>query len=351
MRILKTYFLGGSSPSGFSPAFEDIVADTEHHTYIIKGGPGTGKSSLMKRLLAEFENDKNELFLCSSDPDSADMIRLAEQKVNFVDGTSPHICDPEYPGAVQEIINMGDCWDSSLLISRKKELIAADGEYRQFHQRCRKCLAAAAAVLADTRAISDNALNTAKIDGFIKRFSKKLFPLKPVGDGRLIFRRLSAVTPKGYMTLMPENDRIFLLCDEYYSGAEYFLREFAEIAVSRGLTAEVSVCTVHADEVYEHLRIPELSMCFISSNPMNKTEQAEAERINFGRFYDKKLIYSRKNRLKFNKNAVNELLGEAVNALKNAKDAHDRLESFYIEAVDFSKAESIFRRLCGELGK
>lgn len=348
---MKTYFLGGSSPSGFSPAFEDIVADTDYHTYIIKGGPGTGKSSLMKRLLAEFENDENELFLCSSDPDSADMIRLAEKKVNFIDGTSPHICDPEYPGAVQEIINMGDCWDSSLLISKKNELIAADGEYRQFHQRCRKCLAAAASVLADTRAISDNALNFAKLDGFIKRFAKKIFPTKSSGEGRLIFRRISAVTPKGYLTLMPEKDRIILLRDEYYSGSEHFLREFAEIAVSRGLTAEVSICTVHSDEVYEHLRIPELSISFISSNPMNRVEVESAEFVNFSRFYDKKLIYSRKNRLKFNKNAVNELLGEAVVALKNAKDAHDRLESFYIEAVDFSKAESIFRRLCNELRK
>ena len=53
-------------------------------------------------------------------------------------------------------------------------------------------------------------------------------------------------------------------------------------------------------------------------------------------------MYNRKNRLKFNKNAANELVDEAVTALKNAKAAHDKLETFYINAVDFSKSEKIF---------
>ena len=346
---MKTYFLGGSSPSGFSPAFEDVIADTDSFTYIIKGGPGTGKSSLMKKLLAEFADDENELYLCSSDPDSADMVVLKKHHVNLVDGTAPHVCDPEYPGAVQEIINMGDCWDSGKLRSQKDELIAADSEYRQFHARCRKCLAAAAAVLADTRAISDSALNQPKLDGFIKRLGKKLIPSKPLGEGKLVLRRISAVTPKGYLTLMPEGDTIYLLGDDFYSGSEYFLRSFASLAVKKGLTAEVSICTLHADEFFEHLRIPEISLSFISSNPINKTAPPEKIYVNFDRFYDKQVLFARKNRLKFNKTAANDLVDEAVAALKNAKAAHDELEKFYINAVDFSKTEKIYNALCDKI--
>lgn len=346
---MKTYFLGGSSPSGFSPAFGDVISDNDSFTYIIKGGPGTGKSSLMKKLLAEFADDENELYLCSSDPDSADMVVLKKQKVNFIDGTAPHVCDPEYPGAVQEIVNMGDCWDGDKLRACKDELIAADSEYRQFHARCRKCLAAAAAVLADTRAISDSALNLPKLDGFIKRLAKKILPAKSVGEGKLVCRRISAVTPKGYLTLIPEGDTIYLLGDDFYSGSEYFLRSFASLAVKKGLTAEVSVCTVHADEFFEHLRIPELSISFISSNPINRTAPAEKIFVNFDRFYDKQMLFVRKNRLKFNKAAANDLVDEAVTALKNAKAAHDELEKFYIDAVDFSKSEKIYKTLCKKI--
>ena len=277
------------------------------------------------------------------------MVVLKKQKVNFIDGTAPHVCDPEYPGAVQEIVNMGDCWDSDKLRACKDELIAADSEYRQFHARCRKCLAAAAAVLADTRAISDSALNLPKLDGFIKRLAKKILPAKSVGEGKLVCRRISAVTPKGYLTLIPEGDTIYLLGDDFYSGSEYFLRSFASLAVKKGLTAEVSVCTVHADEFFEHLRIPELSISFISSNPINRTAPAEKIFVNFDRFYDKQMLFVRKNRLKFNKAAANDLVDEAVTALKNAKAAHDELEKFYIDAVDFSKAEKIYKTLCKKI--
>lgn len=346
---MRTFFLGGSSPEGFSPAFEDVVSNTDFHTYIIKGGPGTGKSSLMKKLLSEFEDSENELYICSSDPDSADMVSLKKHKVNLVDGTAPHTVDPEYPGAVQEIVNMGDCWDSKLLESKKEELIAADTEYRQFHARCRKCLSAAAAVLADTRTIAGNALNIKKLDGFTTRFAKKILTQKCADTGRLVFRRISSVTPKGYMTLIPEGDKIYLLSDDLYTASERFLRNLAQLAVKKGYTAEISTCTIHNDEFFEHLRIPELSVSFISSNPVNKTSAEENIFINFGRFYDKQILYNRKNRLKFNRSAAGELIDEAVLALKNAKAAHDKLEEFYIEAVDFKKAEKIFKKLKTEI--
>lgn len=44
------YFLGCSSPEGFHSFFGELCpAHSGGYTYIIKGGPGTGKSSLMKK--------------------------------------------------------------------------------------------------------------------------------------------------------------------------------------------------------------------------------------------------------------------------------------------------------------
>ena len=45
------YFLGCSSPEGFHSFFGELCpTHSGGYTYIIKGGPGTGKSSLMKRI-------------------------------------------------------------------------------------------------------------------------------------------------------------------------------------------------------------------------------------------------------------------------------------------------------------
>lgn len=346
---LNTYFLGGNTPAGFRSAFDDVIGDTDYYTYIIKGGPGTGKSSLMKKILAAFPDEDRELYICSSDPDSADAAVLKEHKVIIVDGTAPHVYDPEYPGAVQEIVNLGDCWDGEKLRSEKDGVIAATKGYKQFHARCRRCLAAAASVIGDTAQIAGAALNFGKLDGFISRLSAKLLPQKPVGEGRTVLRRISAVTPKGCMTLIPENDTVYLLNDSYYAGTDYFLRSFAENAVRKGLTAEISVSALHEDEFFEHMRIPELNLSFISSNPVCSISLEEKIPVNFMRFYIKEVLSSKKARLKFNAAAASELTEEAVKALTSAKAAHDRLEEFYIDAVDFDKAEKICEKLIAEI--
>ncbi len=338
-----TYFLGGSSPSGFRTSFGRIIGDTDYHTYIIKGGPGTGKSSLMKRIFAEFGDEDRDLYLCSSDPDSADAVVLKKHKVIFVDGTAPHVFDPEYPGAVQEILNMGDCWDAEALRSAKEGIIGVTADYSRYHVHCRRYISAAASVLEDTKHIAGNAVNYDKLDGFIFRTAKKLLPMKGDIEGNLCFRQLSAITPKGYMTLIPENDEVYILKDNYFAGSDYFLKSFSDAALQKGYDVDISICNVFEEEYFEHMRIPELGMSFISSNAVNKTEAEKAISVNFMRFYNKAEINGKKNRLKFNISAAEELLDEAVNSLKNAKAYHDKLEEFYINAVDFGKTEEIFK--------
>ena len=51
----EKYFLGAMTQNGFSTEFGKIMADKEYFTFILKGGAGTGKSSLMKKIAAEFE--------------------------------------------------------------------------------------------------------------------------------------------------------------------------------------------------------------------------------------------------------------------------------------------------------
>ena len=61
--------------------------------YILKGGPGCGKSSLMHRVAqrAEEAGESVEYIQCSGDPDSLDAILLPGRKTAIVDGTAPHV--------------------------------------------------------------------------------------------------------------------------------------------------------------------------------------------------------------------------------------------------------------------
>lgn len=92
------YFLGANAPSGFYSLYSELLSpDHARAIYILKGGPGCGKSTLMRRVGAQMEEEgvDVEYILCSGDPDSLDAVVLPELQVALVDGTAPHVRVPE----------------------------------------------------------------------------------------------------------------------------------------------------------------------------------------------------------------------------------------------------------------
>ena len=113
------YFLAANSCEGFYSVFDKAyLPDGEWRAYIIKGGPGTGKSSFMKRFAsyAEKKGCKALRCPCSSDPDSLDAVILPDKKMIILDGTAPHTVDPSYPGVCEKILNFGEFWRDGELV-------------------------------------------------------------------------------------------------------------------------------------------------------------------------------------------------------------------------------------------
>lgn len=87
------FFLGANTPQGFVSRFDQLADPLDGwREFVIKGGPGTGKSTLMKRVAAEAGSrcKRVELIHCSSDVDSLDGVILHDVKTSIADGTSPH---------------------------------------------------------------------------------------------------------------------------------------------------------------------------------------------------------------------------------------------------------------------
>ena len=110
------YFLAANSCEGFCSYFDkSYLPDGEWRAFIIKGGPGTGKSSFMKyfALKASEKGYKTLLCPCSSDPNSLDGVIIPDKKLVMLDGTPPHTLEPAFPGACEKILNFGDFWDDN----------------------------------------------------------------------------------------------------------------------------------------------------------------------------------------------------------------------------------------------
>lgn len=92
-------FFGATTINGAVNYIPQITADLKNR-YFIKGRPGTGKSTFLKKLAAAGikAGYDVEIYHCSLDPKSLDMIIVRELSLCVFDSTSPHEFFPERNG-------------------------------------------------------------------------------------------------------------------------------------------------------------------------------------------------------------------------------------------------------------
>lgn len=89
---LKKMFPGGNTCRGFYSFYDHIIEPDATHIFVIKGGPGVGKSTFMRKTGEELltRGFDVEFHCCSSDNNSLDGIVVPAIKVALIDGTAPH---------------------------------------------------------------------------------------------------------------------------------------------------------------------------------------------------------------------------------------------------------------------
>lgn len=349
------YFLGTSVPEGFFSCFDQLTPPQPGwFTYVLKGGPGTGKSTLMKQTAQALEarDLQCERIFCSSDPASLDAVILPALRVSIVDGTPPHTLEPPYPGARGTIIDLGACWDGRKLQAREAEIVAVTDEYKACHARCRRFLASADAVFEDGARICRAALLTPQLERYAARLANRWFkPLSPrIGTQRL--RLLDAVTPLGCLFLAETAeggcDQRIVLEDAFGPAAQALLAALRDRAIASGF--DVIVSPVPGDrQAVRHLMIPALSLGVFTQEKRCPLGLQATKTVQLRRFYDAEQLRAHKARLNFARKAAGELLEEACNALILAKERHDALEALYIDAMDFRAVGRIRDRLIAEI--
>ena len=99
-KIKAEFFAAANSGRGFVSFYGKIFGrENIKRRYLIKGGPGTGKSTFMKKV-AEAAEDCGmsvERYRCSSDPNSLDGV-IINKNVAVIDSTAPHAEEWVSPG-------------------------------------------------------------------------------------------------------------------------------------------------------------------------------------------------------------------------------------------------------------
>lgn len=349
------FFLGANAPGGFVNYFSQCyLPDKGEKLYIIKGGPGTGKSSFMKQLVL-FMNEHGvscELYYCSSDPDSLDGVRFPGLGIAIVDGTSPHAMEPKMYGISEEIVNLGAFLDCETL--NRGEIIPLYREHALLHKKAARYLTATGKLFDDSFAVVCEFADMEKAERTALRICKEYLPVRPE-KGRETKRFLSGVSPQGHVffedTLCCFADRVFGIEDEYGGVASVMMSCIREYVLNAGYDTITCICPMAPQRKIDHIILPQIRIAFCTTNRFMPVTVDTERRIHASQFIDRCGLSKYKQRLRFNRRAAEELMDGACHHLQEAKKVHDCLEKYYIGAMDFCEVDRYFPLFTEELLK
>jgi len=147
------FFLSANTPQGFVSRFDQLenVGDN-WDACLLKGGPGTGKSTLMKaveKAMVQQQLSAPEQIHCSSDPHSLDALIARDCRWYIADATAPHTAEPRFPGACERLIALGDCWDENVLNQQREEIIRLTRLNLASYERARRFLTASGSLITN----------------------------------------------------------------------------------------------------------------------------------------------------------------------------------------------------------
>lgn len=340
--MTDSYFLGCNSAFGFVSLFDELYDPYDGWTlYIIKGGPGTGKSTLMKKIAFEAEKKgySIEKIYCSSDPDSLDGVIINDLKVSIADGTAPHVLEPRFAGAAEQIINLGEFWDKKSLKENREEIIKYSTMISAQHGNCVRYLRAAQLIQNEINREVLKYTDIDKIKRYIKREMRKIETPGEKRGFRIKNRIIDAATPDGIKVfktpIVNHSEDVTVFSDKYAVIAPMIIER-----LSRLITAEKSdiiKCKsfLNPESKISHIIMPEYKTAYITESYGEKFE-SNKKKINTARFLDKGIRIDEQN-INTAVKARDAAIKEAVKHLKTAKELHDVLEGFYIKAMDYNK--------------
>ncbi len=352
-----SFFFGANNKKSYSSLFSELYdSKKEGNHYILKGGPGSGKSTFMKKTANELE--KRGYFVergyCSADPNSIDVVLAPEINFSVLDGTSPHCFEPTYVGVNEFIVNLGEAFNKKYLKEHRTAICNLTDENKMFHRKAAEYMFVASQLKLDAIRYADEILDREKIKNYAIRLCKREIPTEKFGRKGQIYKRfLSGITPDGitvfYDSIVALSEKIITIADDFSLAAPYIMKYVCEYAVENGYDVYTCYCPLFPASKIDHIIIPELKLCIFTENKEHASLVSEENIVHAERFLNKEGFKEIKEKLNFNKKAQAEMLKEAVRKISSAKGVHDRLEDYYIRATDFSVIEEMGEKIHKEI--
>ncbi|MGS0764200.1 PRK06851 family protein [Syntrophomonas curvata] len=360
MPKIRNLFPGGNTCYGFYSFYDYMVSPAVERKIILKGGPGVGKSSFMKKMGEDFlaQGYDIEYHWCSSDNESLDGAVIGKQQICILDGTAPHVVDPRFPGAVDEIINLGNYWHQKAIRKNRPAIIELTQIISRCFKRAYQRLEESKIAWEEWESYYLEARDNEAANRNILALARDL--VSGLGDDRQNIRHLfaAAITPGGVVS------KIDSLIDNGYSLFAVKGNPGTGIKELFTYTWQTMNLSAAEAEFYHNpfdpnsidiIVLPSSRSVLIDVSGHLFDYAALLPGIRQRRFLDfdqlvrKSVIDAHEKYIVSARERFHSGIRDAIGFIRQAKEYHDELESYYVPAMDFDAMEAMRQELCQQL--
>lgn len=255
--------------------------------------------------------------------------------------------EPKYPAAVDRYVDLGRFYDLTAAKADVEAVKEHTHAYQAAYVRAYHSLKAARQVELDALAAVAKTADMERLERRVQGIIGRELRRKGTQRGKTTRRFLGSITHKGFVW---QFDSVEALCPNVYEFCDSWelaggaLELLHREAVRNGW--DTIVCPAPEEpQRMEHLLVPGLGLAFVSSRTGMEYGKKPYRRMRVDALAEP----AGKSKLRFQQRMVAALREEAVAALKDAKEHHDRLEAVYNPYVDFDGVRALAALEAGRL--
>ncbi|HWP98530.1 MAG TPA: PRK06851 family protein [Syntrophomonadaceae bacterium] len=360
MGKVRHLYPGGNTSQGFYSFYDFMIGPEVKRKLVLKGGPGVGKSTFMKRIGQSFVDlgKDVEYHWCSSDNDSLDGVVIGKQEICIVDGTAPHVVDPRFPGAVDEIINLGQYWNRHQIQENRAEVLTLTAQVSRCFERVYLRLREAAIAYAEWSSFLLEARDQVAVKRNILALAEDFVQganFSPQGSRHLF---AAAITPEGVTTtvdsLVDDSFALFGVKGSPGSGVKDLFQHTSRLLDLRNAHAEIFHNPLHPNDI-DLIVLPEhkVVMLDLSTSIVDYAAKIHASKfkrwLDFDQFASETVLQGQQDLIESCQERLAQNIEKAVAYIQQAKGFHDQLETSYVPAMDFEAIDGLRSNLFEEL--
>lgn len=345
------FFLSSLTPLGFVsrlPLLTDPMQFSE--VWLIKGGTRAKRSALIARI-ADAAEENGRRVSRVLDPLIPSLLEAALwDGVSVVDSAGPRPIEPQYPGVVERVVWIGDCWEEETLAAMRDELIAVPQRRDRLLEQARRYFAACAALREDRFRMAGEAIDFDKIERQADRIAAQQLARRRIQPEETVCLLSTGDGSCGPVAdAMASLEQVVLLEDETGPSAAHLLAALRRRGIRQSQRMLCGYSPLAPYERLEQLIFPDLSLGFFTVNERLPAAENPGRVINARRFTDRALLSPCKSRMAFHRKAEKQMTLLGRQTLSAAREECARLEQLYAEAFYPETFERICSRLIREI--